>query len=70
MRLAHSAHSPAGVLSPPTPSLLRPMELLEKSRLGLPSPAQSELQKVLPLWKTSRLIPLGSQPWGQEDSTT
>lgn len=37
---------------------------------GSPRPAQRELQKVLPLWKTSRLIPLGSKPWGQEDSTT
>jgi hypothetical protein len=45
MRLAHSAHSPAGVLGPPTPSLLRPMELLEKSRLGLPSPSSERAPK-------------------------
>lgn len=36
---------------------------------GSPHQAQRELQKVLPPWKTSRLIPLGSHPWGQEDST-
>ncbi|MEJ1274904.1 hypothetical protein NN561_005796 [Cricetulus griseus] len=66
MRLAHSAHSPASVLGPPTLSLLRPTELLEKSRLGLHLPGLERApEKVLPPWKTSRLIPLGTRPWAR-----
>lgn len=59
---------PVSLVLPPLPcSALR--SCWRNQGWGSPHPAQNELQKVLPPWKTARLIPLGSQPWGQEHST-